>query len=305
MNSNVMKIARINLRGNTMDQGWFKHLTLDNGKPYMVAITVLSEIFYWYKPTEIRDEKTNEIRYKQKFKADKLQKSYQQLADSFGFTKRQVLEACKYLQKRELISIEFRTIIVNGNRLNNVMYVEPIVENIQKISILYQDPITLESDTLPHYNGGGSHIRTGETPTLERGTNTKITTKNTTKITTLKDNMPSDQKERSKDCIPYEDIVSYLNEQAGKSFKHKTAKTRSLIKARVKDGFTIDDFKRVIDIKAAQWLNDSHMSQYLRPETLFGTKFEGYLNEKGAKKHGGNSNATGSKIPGFKGELPF
>ncbi|WP_144616251.1 DNA replication protein DnaD [Bacillus cereus] len=186
MNNNVMKIARINLRGNTMDQGWFKHLTLDNGKPYMVAITVLSEIFYWYKPTEIRDEKTNEIRYKQKFKADKLQKSYQQLADSFGFTKRQVLEACKYLLKRKLILIEFRTIIVNGTRHNNVMYVEPIVENIEKISILYQDPITLESDTLPHYNEGGSHTKTGEAPTLKRGTNTEITTKNTTEITTDK-----------------------------------------------------------------------------------------------------------------------
>lgn len=305
MNSNVMKIARINLRGNTMDRGWFKHLTLENGKPYMVAITVLSEIFYWYKPTEIQDEKTNTIRYKKKFKADKLQKSYQQLADSFGFTKRQVLEACKYLLKRELITIEFRTIIVNGTRLNNVMYVEPIVGNIEKISTLYQEPITSESDTLPHYNEGGSHIEKGEAPSLKRGTNTKITTKTTTKITTLKDNMSSDQKEWSKDCIPYEDIVSYLNEKAGKSFKHKTAKTRSLIKARFKDGFTIDDFKRVIDIKAAQWLNDSHMSQYLRPETLFGTKFESYLNEKGAKNHVGNSNATGSQIPGFKGELPF
>ncbi|MFE9082187.1 conserved phage C-terminal domain-containing protein [Bacillus mobilis] len=305
MNNNVMKIARINLRGNTMDQGWFKHLTLDNGKPYMVAITVLSEIFYWYKPTEIRDEKTNEIRYKQKFKADKLQKSYQQLADSFGFTKRQVLEACKYLLKMKLITIEFRTIIVNGTRLNNVMYVEPVVENIQKISILYQDPITLERDTLPHYNEGGSHTVKGEAPTLERGTNTKITTETTTKITTLKDNKSSGQKEQPKDNIPYEDIVSYLNEKAGKSFKHKTAKTRTLIKARFKDSFTIDDFKRVIDIKAAQWLNDSHMSQYLRPETLFGTKFESYLNEKGAKNNVGNSNATSSPIPGFKGELPF
>ena len=186
MNNNVMKIARINLRGNTMDQGWFKYLTLDNGKPYMVAITVLSEIFYWYKPTEVQDEKTNEIRYKQKFKADKLQKSYQQLADSFGFTKRQVLEACKYLLKKKLITIEFRTIIVNGTRLNNVMYVEPVVENIQKISILYQDPITLESDTLPHYKEGGSHTETGEAPTLERGTNTENTTEITTKITTNK-----------------------------------------------------------------------------------------------------------------------
>lgn len=117
--------------------------------------------------------------------------------------------------------------------------------------------------------------------------------------------MSSSNEDDNQSLIPYENIVSYLNEKAGKSFKHKTAKTRSLIKARFKDGFTIDDFKQVIDIKTAQWLTDPNMNQYLRPETLFGNKFEGYLNEKGAKKHGGNSNATGSKIPGFKGELPF
>ncbi|MEH7186514.1 conserved phage C-terminal domain-containing protein [Bacillus toyonensis] len=117
--------------------------------------------------------------------------------------------------------------------------------------------------------------------------------------------MSSSNEEDNQPSIPNEDIVSYLNEKAGKSFKHKTAKTRSLINARFKDGFTIDDFKQVIDIKTAQWLNDSHMSQYLRPETLFGTKFEGYLNEKGAKNNVGNSNAKGSQIPGFKGELPF
>ena len=109
------------------------------------------------------------------------------MADSFGFTKRQVQEACKYLVKRELIAIEFRTIIVNGSRHNNVMYVEPIVKNIENISILYQDPITSESNTLPHSNERGSHTKMVETPTLKRGTNTKITTENTTEITTKKD----------------------------------------------------------------------------------------------------------------------
>ncbi|HDR4393253.1 DNA replication protein DnaD [Bacillus cereus group sp. TH43LC] len=186
MNNNVMEIARINLRGNTMDQGWFKHLTLDNGKPYMVAISVLSEVFYWYKPSEIRDEETNEIRYKQKFKADKLQKSYIQLAETFGFTKRQVKDACDYLKSKGLIVIEFRTIIVNGIRCNNVMFIEPVPQEIIKISILYQDPITLERKRVPRSNVPPSHIKTEEAPTLERKTNTEITTENTTKITTNK-----------------------------------------------------------------------------------------------------------------------
>ena len=47
--------------------------------------------------------------------------------------------------------------------------------------------------------------------------------------------------------------------------------------------FTLDDFKQVIDIKSIQWINDSKMKSYLRPETLFGTKFEGYLNESSVK----------------------
>ncbi len=123
--------------------------------------------------------------------------------------------------------------------------------------------------------------------------------------TDKQNNTMSSLEEDNQSLIPYEDIVSYLNEKAGKSFKHKTAKTRTLINARFKDGFTIEDFKQVIDIKTAQWLTDSNMNQYLRPETLFGTKFEGYLNEKGAKNHDSNSNAKGSQIPGFKGELPF
>lgn len=77
-----------------------------------------------------------------------------------------------------------------------------------------------------------------------------------------------------------ESVVDYLNQKAAKHYKSKTNKTRQLIRARFKEGFTLDDFKTVIDKKCSQWLNDAKMDAYLRPETLFGTKFEGYLNEK-------------------------
>lgn len=75
------------------------------------------------------------------------------------------------------------------------------------------------------------------------------------------------------------EIVNYLNDVAGKNFKHTTRKTQTLIKARLREGFTVDDFKKVIDIKTKEWKNDKKMNQYLRPETLFGTKFESYLNQ--------------------------
>lgn len=76
-----------------------------------------------------------------------------------------------------------------------------------------------------------------------------------------------------------DEIIAYLNEKTGRSFKSKSDKTKKCIHARMSEGFTIDDFKAVIDIKTKQWLKDEKMNEYLRPETLFGTKFEGYLNQ--------------------------
>ena len=68
------------------------------------------------------------------------------------------------------------------------------------------------------------------------------------------------------------------------NYKPSSRKTRKLIKARWNEGFRYDDFKKVIDIKTEEWLNDPRMSMFLRPETLFGTKFESYMNQKSAKK---------------------
>jgi len=86
--------------------------------------------------------------------------------------------------------------------------------------------------------------------------------------------------ETKQENIPYAEIVAYLNERTGSSFRTTTKATQTLIRARWREGFRIDDFKRVIDNKTEEWGNDPKMSQYLRPETLFGTKFESYLNAK-------------------------
>lgn len=82
------------------------------------------------------------------------------------------------------------------------------------------------------------------------------------------------------DNIPYKEIVEYLNQNTGKHFKHTTNATQRSIKARFKEGFNLNDFKKVIDIKVSKWLNDDKMAEFLRPQTIFGTKFESYLNEE-------------------------
>ena len=77
-------------------------------------------------------------------------------------------------------------------------------------------------------------------------------------------------------------IVDYLNAKIGAHYKYDGAKTVSTINARINEGFTVDDFFAVIDKKYIEWANDAKMAQYLRPETLFGTKFEQYLNQREA-----------------------
>lgn len=92
------------------------------------------------------------------------------------------------------------------------------------------------------------------------------------------ENVDSGPKQKSQK-IPYEKIIDYLNRKTNSHYRPTSKATRRLIKARYNEGFTDIDFKTVIDKKCAEWLQDGNMVQYLRPETLFGTKFEAYLNQ--------------------------
>lgn len=78
-------------------------------------------------------------------------------------------------------------------------------------------------------------------------------------------------------------VIEYLNHKTNKKFTTKNKQTIRFINARIKDGYNEVDFKKVIDIKTEKWLNNS-MEDYLRPQTLFSSKMEGYLNEKNNNK---------------------
>lgn len=85
-------------------------------------------------------------------------------------------------------------------------------------------------------------------------------------------------------AIPYAEIVEALNRSAGTSYRPTSKNTRQLIRARWAEGFRLPDFDAVIETMSAEWLHDQKMSAYLRPETLFGTKFESYLNRPSPRK---------------------
>lgn len=116
---------------------------------------------------------------------------------------------------------------------------------------------------------------TGKSTGDQQATNRQLTANKNVK------NVKNDKEEVIKDIVPFpfEEIVTYLNEKAKTNYRHSGKKTQTLIKARLKEGFKLEDFQKVIDIKSSQWLSDSKMANYLRPETLFGNKFESYLNE--------------------------
>ena len=79
---------------------------------------------------------------------------------------------------------------------------------------------------------------------------------------------------------PYREVIDYLNSKIGTSYKASSRDTRKHIKARFDEGYTLEDFQKVIDNKVSEWGKDPDMVKYLRPATLFGTKFESYLNQK-------------------------
>ena len=111
--------------------------------------------------------------------------------------------------------------------------------------------------------------------TSEQRVNTKVEGKKEKK----------DKKDKTIYSLAAEEIVAYLNELTGKHYRATTPKTRELIKARIQEGFTVEDFKTVIYKKAKEWHGDPKMEKFIRPETLFGTKFEGYLNQSEAPKN--------------------
>lgn len=95
-------------------------------------------------------------------------------------------------------------------------------------------------------------------------------------VTTL-----SKKKENNNNNI-YSLVIDYLNKKASTNYRASTKNTQSFINARVSEGYTIEDFKKVIDSKSREWLG-TDFEKYLRPATLFGTKFENYLNEANKK----------------------
>lgn len=160
--------------------------------------------------------------------------------------------------------------ISNWEKHQNVEGLDKIREQNRLRQQRYRDNKDLKSLEAPKIN-------------KKKDSNVTVTSRNDTELELeLEEELDRDKDKYvvGQPDIDYKEIVEHLNLKAGKQYRATTKKTQSLIKARVNEGFGVDDFKKVIDNKAAEWKNDKDMNKFLRPETLFGTKFEGYLNQQ-------------------------
>jgi DnaD/phage-associated family protein len=172
-NAAVIKMATLHITGNIIDLKWFKHLRLESGKPDSIALLLLGDIVYWYRPIEVRDEETGLVTgYRKKFAADKLQRSYGAFADAYGYTKDQVKDALARLEVAKIIDLDFRHPTINGQKLGNVLYIGLNVDRLAEIS-----------SPLPPLNGIGYGDKSADPLPFKDDTNTEITTETSTENT--------------------------------------------------------------------------------------------------------------------------
>lgn len=168
----VDAMAKIAITGNVTPPRWYKEIKKENGRPDHLAVAILSDIVYWYRPTEVRDEATGYvIGMRKKFRGDLLQKTYDQYGDFFGENKRIIKESMDRLERYGLIKKIFRDIVLDsGIKIPNVMYIEIFPERIREITEDKIDPVT-SGPTVQKLESGVSDVLASEAYKSSQTTN--------------------------------------------------------------------------------------------------------------------------------------
>lgn len=219
-NMNVDAIGRIDLSGTLIPHSWLHSITTEKGHPDMNAILILAEIVYWYRPTASVNA-DGETVWKKKFRKDLLQKSTRELAEKLNLSHGQTKQALARLEKSGLIRKHVKpSEIINGRKYGNVMYIEPVSEEIRRITKKAADVSGNERDTGPQYteSQGSVHEKQrvsiqipeawgSETPSPQY-TDVPTNTKNTDTESTTKDfTSIIDVREEFKSQIDYESLM--------------------------------------------------------------------------------------------------
>ena len=181
-NAIVNAVGEMAITGNVIPESWYKTVVSPNGRVNLLAVNLLADIVYWYRPMEIRDEMTGDVTWKKKFADDDyLQRNYAKICEKYNVSTKQAREALIALETLGVVKRHFRTIETEMGKCPNVMYIELIPDALYKLT--YPEP--------PDENGKTSFPSDKEVftkketcPSSEVRTNTKTTTETTTKTTT-------------------------------------------------------------------------------------------------------------------------
>ena len=181
-NSIVNAVGKMAFTGNVIPESWYKTVVSANGRVNLLAVNLLGEIVYWYKPTEVRDERSGDVTWVKKFADEEyLQKSYAQICEKYNVSTKQAREALIVLETLGVVKRHFRTIETEMGKCPNVMYIELIPETLYKLT--YPEP-TDESVKTSFPSDKEVFTKKETCPSPEVRTNTKNTTETTTKTTT-------------------------------------------------------------------------------------------------------------------------
>lgn len=228
----VDEIATLNISGNVIPEAWYYTITNENGKVNCLAIHILADIVYWYRPTEHRDESTLSVTYTKKFHDDDyLQRSYDQLMQKFNISKKQAYDAVVALEKLGVIKRHFKTIYTSNIPLTNVMFIELIPEVLKSLTYpgIYEG-VYKNVDT-PLQNCKEVSTKTGVPICENIGTYTNTTTENTANTTTSTPEpaIPASVVDEAKNIftdlgLSEKDILSIVKASGNDISKCKTAK---------------------------------------------------------------------------------
>ena len=252
-------IGKLNFTGNIIPEAWYRTVVNEKGKTNNLALMILSDIVYWYRPTEQRDERTNCIVYKKKFRSDILQRSYNQICDKFNCSQRQARDAIIFLEDLGVVKRVFRTIdVLEGRlRLANVMFIDLNPEVLYRLTF----PTSFNNDPKDSEPVEDADSEEGTLPTnlqtapseegtlftnLQRGSekNVKTNTKTTTEIT--KDILTTTNTLNNLiDPQPKEDDVVVKAKELFKDFNLAEKDILAILKAA---GYSLDKCRQIIAV---------------------------------------------------------
>lgn len=163
-NKTVDAVGRMHFHGNIVPNSWYQTIVKDSAGCDSIALLILADIVYWYRPTEVRDEVSGEVvGMRKKFRADMLQRNYKQLTKSLGVTRSQAKAALQRLEDLGLVKRCFRTVDTGGMTLANVMFIDLDAERLREVTFPDEEGVEEseqgygEISPYPHRIGDGGY----------------------------------------------------------------------------------------------------------------------------------------------------